>query len=344
MTINEDAFDAITGHRLNLLRYEAGTAEALVTAYDDALSGVTDELKAIDAIVKEGGIVSELRRTRLRAVAADLTRRIRDLNRLLNVSLGERLAEAAQAEQAFLTGPFSRTIGLSMSAPPEGSVILAINAPLGGSRWTDRLAVDLMEATQGIQGAIGSGFASGASMPEIARAIGKATGLTEHYRGRLIAIARTEVQRVANDVAMATYMENDDVVGAVQWLATLDTRTCLVCAPLHNTVYPLVNGRAVGLDRRPPIHPRDRCFMAPIIKSYADIGVPVKGSPKGYDGKPALDTTFEDWLKRQSEDRQIDFLGEARHKLWITGKVGLEGFSDAGRVLRIGELMATVNS
>ena len=87
-----------------------------------------------------------------------------------------------------------------------------------------------------------------------------------------------------------------------------------------------------------------RCFMSPVVKSYAEIGIPVKGNPKGYDGKPALDTDFESWLKRQSEDRQVDILGAARHDLWKAGKVPLAGFSDAGRVLNLGELMQTVHS
>ena len=43
-------------------------------------------------------------------------------------------------------------------------------------------------------------------------------------------IARSEIQYVSNQVSRSIYLENQDILKGVQFLATLDNRTCLVCA------------------------------------------------------------------------------------------------------------------
>ena len=162
-----------------------------------------------------------------------------------------------------------------------------------------------------------------------------ASGVQETYRNRMIVIARTEIQRVANDVALATYAENSDVIEAVEWLATLDSRTCLVCAALHGKVYPLVNGKPVGMLRAPPIHPRDRCFLAPQTRSWAALGL----APVGHvETKGASGPTFEQWLRRQDAETQDDVMGVERADLWRARKLSLDKFSDQGRLLNLGEL------
>lgn len=340
MSINEDVGDLVTSHRLWLLRYEAGTTQELLKAYDGAFADVTAEMDRLYAKIQAKESLDYRQLGRLGALKADLTRRIGELHRIAKVSLDQRLTEVAQAERAFVEGRLSRKIGVNLGAVPEEQVALMVASPLGGQRWTDRLAVDLVEAHTDVQRVLSQAIASGQSIPHMAAALRRGTGLVETYRGRFVSIARTEVQRVANDAAMASYALNEDVIGAVQWLATLDSRTCLLCAPRHNTVYPLKDGRAVGMERPPPLHSRCRCFLSPVVKSYDEIGVKVKGDPKGYDGRPAEDTTFDAWLKRQDADTQRDVLGASRYDLWKAGKFDLSAFTENGKVLKVGELVA----
>jgi len=333
VSVNEDAFDVLTRHRLYLLRYEAGVARALVATYDAALADVLAEMEALQG----AETVDADRAARLLAVSKDLEAKIREANRVAALTLQERLAETAEAEADLHAGRLARTIGVAFTRVPEAVVAAAITTPIGGGRWTQRLAVDLVEAHDLIRGAIAEGIASGGSMDRIARMIGDVTGLTATYRGRLVAIARTEVQRVANDVALASYVENADVISGVEVVGTLDSRTCLACAPLHGTVYQMEGGRPVGMTRRPPFHPRCRCFLAPVVKSYSElVGEPTR-PPSAYTGRPALDTTFDAWLRRQPRDVQEDVLGPARLAAWRSG-TPLGAFVDNGRILGLGEL------
>lgn len=339
MSVNKDAFEALTRHRLALLRYEAGTARELVAVYDAALADVLREMDALRAANAAGEPLDLDRLARLRRVSEELAGKVREAKRVAELDLRARLAETAEAEADFHAGRLARSIGVSFTRVPEAQVATAITSPLGGGVWTQRLAVDLFNAQDEIRGAIAQGIAQGGSVQAVADMIGATFSVSETYRNRLVAIARTEVQRVANDVALASYVENADVISGVQWLATLDSRTCLVCARRHNVVYPLENGRPVGLDRRPPLHPRCRCFLAPVVKPYAEITGETTKPPTQYDGRPAADTTFTAWLRRQPADVQTDILGEERRNLWRSG-VPLDRFTDGRRPLRLGELRA----
>lgn len=330
MSVNEDAADVLIGHRLELLRYEAGAAEELVAVYERAFSDVLAALRAAEA---RNAAPSTLDRLRVSLGALDA--RLRDALRLASETLDARLAEAGTAEATLQSGRLSRAIGIDLATVPEERVLAMLHTPLGGEAWSSRLATDLYTARNDIVGALARGLAEGASVPRLARMLREATAIHETYRGRMVAIARTEVQRIANDVAMASYAANDDILSGVQWLATLDTRTCLVCAPRHNEVY-----RLTGLDRRPPLHPRCRCFLTPVVRPWSELGGRVPRAARGaYTGQPANDTDFDAWLRRKPAAVAREVLGDARYALWRDG-VALDRFTDGRRVLRLGELSA----
>jgi hypothetical protein len=52
-----------------------------------------------------------------------------------------------------------------------------------------------------------------------------------------VGIARTAVMDASNKALLESYRTHSDLILAYRWLATLDHRTCLVCAQLDGTVY-----------------------------------------------------------------------------------------------------------
>lgn len=339
-TTNENAADDIIGHRLALLRYESGTVTRLLSVYDAALKDVVVELEKARKKLAAGLEIDDRQRKRLTALSAELRAGIRELNRIATLTLSERLADAAAAEQAFLAGTLSRTIGVALRGIPEDRVALMLTDPIGGSVWRDRLAVDLVATETGLQGALSQALARGLSIPRAAAVI-KGLGIAETYRGRLVSIARTEIQRVANQVAMETYATNADVIKGVQVLATLDTRTCPICGALHNTVYPIVGGRLQGLERLPPFHTRCRCAICPVTKSYSELGLTQQPANRSIlDGNPAQDQTFEQWLRKKPASYADEVFGPTRAAAWRAGKLPLSGMVSGMRVLNLGELSA----
>ena len=82
-------------------------------------------------------------------------------------------------------------------------------------------------------------------------------------------IARSEIQYVSNSVARAVYNENQDVLKGLQYLATNDRRTCLICAGDDGKVYKYKDG-----ETNAPVLPRHvRCFIDPQIPIYTSEGM-----------------------------------------------------------------------
>lgn len=332
---NDAAYaDKLILHRLYLLRLEAGTAKRMVEAYDGAFADLTAELAALDTRIAAGESFDQARRNRLAGKLAQLDKEIQALRVSLTTELEATLSETAEAELR-LHMRAAQSIGLSWTAVPTEQVQAMVSSPIGGRAPAGTLAVDLFEARTGVQDILARAMAQGASMDKAARMLRDAGALVETYRGRMVAVARTEIQRVANDVALATYSANDDVIESVEWLATLDSRTCLLCAPLHGQIFPLRNGRPVWMPSI-PLHPRCRCFAAPVTRSWAELGL----APVGHvETRGASGPTFEQWLRRQSVTVQEDVLGADRLAIWRRGGT-IDQFSDRGRLLRLGELHA----
>lgn len=336
-SFNEEVAYRAISHRVALLRFEAGTTRRILVAFDAALADVLRETERVVKGIDAGTITDVRRLERLRELAGELRDGVQQLNTALTSQVGGALTEAAQAERAAM-GAIFRGVGAGFAQVPDAAVALAVTEPIGGVIYATRIARDLAALEVEIQTAVAAGLARGSSMPNVARMLRLIPGLTETYRGRMVAIARTEVQRVANSVALQTYLGNADLLNGVQYLATLDSRTCVVCAPRHDVVYTVEEVRTGGKDfRRPPLHPRCRCFLAPVTKSWQQLGI--APDPRR-DGKPAPDTSFASWLRRQDADTQREFFGgDRRRALWRAG-VPLDRFADRGRALRVGELQA----
>lgn len=340
-TWNEQTAEAAIRHRLALLRYEAGASRELLKAYSTALGDIDRAFLRLHRRVAAGQSIDRAQLERLIALGNDIRTRITELERIARLEIQGRLEEVAEAEQRFQRAAFAAFAGAGhpFAAVPEAAVATMLGGPLGGRIWTDRLAMDLLEEHAAITGVLAVALAKGASIPNVAKALRQGTGIVETYRGRLVAIARTEIQRVANTVALRTYDENRDVLSGVQWLATLDSRTCLVCAPLHNQVYRYdEHGRLPADFQQPPLHPRCRCFCVPISKADADLDLPPE--LRGFFGdEPAQEVSFDAWLRRQDAPTQREVFGsEARRDAWRSGALDLSQFSDRGRVLSLGEL------
>jgi len=355
-TVNQDIADALVDHRLAVLRFEGATTRDIVNAW----------LEATENLVKEAERIKRRARNTDRALTRTERRRLQDIRRSLGVSMATlsaemearmtaALTEVATVEVAVVASTIEAALpqvdgaaALRIAQAPPADIARAVSDPIGGNVWTARLARDLADANAELQAVIANAIDEGRSIPRTANALEAVTDIRQTYKGRFTAIARTEVQRVANTAAADTYRRNRDVVGSVQYLATLDSRTCAVCAPLHNKVFPLEPDGSVPTlipgtpYRAPPIHPNCRCFLAPISKTFRDLGLDIDDPLERdrADGRQAINMDFESWLRRQPRSTQVEVLGEKRARLWRGNRLKLEQFSDRGRLLNLGQLRA----
>lgn len=124
------------------------------------------------------------------------------------------------------------------------------------------------------------GFKNGASIKDISSEIDKKLELKDLYRmtedgdikkgvsglpilqkskeNRSVAIARSEITRLANMGAVDYYKENG--ISKVRWVAGFSHRTCPECESLNGTIF------NIGEEKQMPLHPLCRCTYTPVVE------------------------------------------------------------------------------
>jgi SPP1 gp7 family putative phage head morphogenesis protein len=133
--------------------------------------------------------------------------------------------------------------------------------------------------------------------------------INEAFKNRAETIARTETLMASNEAQERTYRQLR--VGFVQYLATLDDRTCEFCAPRHGCLYWIGSVKA-------PIHPNCRCTITPVtLESLAlqnSFAEDSKGTweAEAQAAAAAVKRHFEEANGEGAQMRPTGGIGEAR--------------------------------
>jgi len=217
---------------------------------------------------------------------------------------------------------------------------------------------------QSVQKGMIEGMTLNSIMQTVRGTEGFEPGVLKTNRQSAEILARTAINAVANQSRLEIFRANVDVMDGVQWLATLDHRTCLVCGVYDGKIWTKEKMYEVKV---PSAHPNCRCVLIP----YIDIGngatrpAEVENfdllAKQKYDANPNAkkkyselsqeyrrklryaameefrqrtgnspyrqvkgDMTFADYLKTQSETFQREWLGKTRFELYKLGKLSLD--------------------
>ena len=161
-------------------------------------------------------------------------------------------------------------------------------------------------------------------------------------------MVRTSCLAMANTARLEMYRKNADIIRCVQWVATLDLRTCIHCAAMDGK-YWYLDGQPIGHDipfESPPVHRNCRCTVTPVLKSFSEIDengnvvetiTPSTRASK--DGQVSDRLDFAQWFESLSEAEQEKYLGVGRWNLCKDGKITFSSLIDQnGRGLTVKEL------
>lgn len=260
-----------------------------------------------------------------------------------------------------------------LNEPEQLQLNLVVENTLSSGRtlqnWFLKIAAD--DAAR-IETVIQQGVSSGWSIDQIADNIagtaknGYKDGVFNTTRREAVNMARTICNGVANSAKMAFYQANDDIIIGVEILATLDGRTCPVCASLDRKRYKM-DEQAPSL----PLHNMCRCVLLPVTPAsdFADEQRPMAKADfmaeaqRSYEaknkdekfsdleddekkklyyqamreyekrtGEPAYEqsdgaVSFREYFtEHMTEQQRKDWLGPERYKLWKRGGVSLDKF------------------
>lgn len=285
----------------------------------------------------------------------------------------EALKGLAEVENNYTLKMLDQVIGVNgvtVGLPGEALVSLAKGELIKGAQseeWWGRQAVGL---TRRFDDTIRNGFLRGESVDKLVQRVrgtrdnAYADGIMSTSRREAEALVRTSVQNVANSTRQSIYEENTDVCKGIQWIATLDQRTTVICMGLNGLTWSLPDYKPIDHKQEfpgPTAHWGCRSTQIPVLKSWQEIagdgGVIVDGhkvdlqreyerqlegmgiSPEEakkslVDGRASMDgevsrtLTFDKWLADKPDHVADKMLGPGRAKMFREGKIGLTDMLD----------------
>jgi hypothetical protein len=319
-------------HATRLARFSTGEAERLIAILDAAnrdIKSLISRAKTIDTKKQYARVVAEIRTI------------TKQLNEQLYGQLHLDFEELATEEIAFVEKSL-KSIGLTA----ELGLVHISPQRIWAAASFGSYAADGHETFEtylsGLSGnlyktwdtAVRAGYLTGMTAREINRQVlgsvkDMEPGQMQALRNSLDANTKTMISSMAEQARDAVYRENERLFDGYRYLATLDTRTCLVCAADDGKIFK-------NLDEAPklPRHLRDRCLYVPYIKGFEDI----PGERAAVGGPVSDKLTYKDWLAQQSDAVQREILGPTRYAAYKNG-VEITSFVSGNNVLTLPQLM-----
>ncbi len=351
-TANERLVDELIGHEVDLSRLSNSQVVAIIKI----LNGNDTEIRAalIVAIDSLGADLSaaavDAALSRVIELNSDTFTQIRQA--MLGVTDGVAAYEIAyqqgllqsivpalvQAKFPIQAAQFSQVKAQAAARPFQGRLL---------SEWMDGIEEDRKEL---IRNAVRSGVVEGRTTAEIVRTImgtkaeKYADGILQKPRREVEAVVRSAVSHTAETASDKAFEANSDIISHVEWLSTLDSRTSTTCRIRDRLPYTLGTYQSIGhkvpwLAGPGRIHFCCRSTKLPILKSALSLGISDTATRATMDGQVPQQTTYAEWLARQSAARQDEILGPERGKLMRQDKLKLQDFyNDKGKFLTLDEL------
>lgn len=367
-TVNEELRDALLRRQTYLLRYSGNVRDRMLAVLARTEGDIAEKIRAKLVGNAGLTTQVELRRLQslieqIRRIREPAWKEANGILRDEMVRLSMAEAVSIQSTVTLLlpvvittSMPSARLLrSIALSRPFQGAVL---------GEWAAGMqAADLRVMHNAIQ----LGMTAGEDMRTIARrVVGTASakgadGVLEMTRRQVQSVVRTAVQHVTNHSRTTWFLENSDVVAQEYFVATLDSRTTPVCRANDGKTFPMGKGpipplhfncrslRVAALDQerlgQRPAKPYTENQLAREYAKKNKLGdVRSRDNlPHGQKGKfdtwrrarvreligrvPA-ETTYQEWIRGQSQSFQNDTLGVTRAKLFRDGGLTLDKFVD----------------
>ena len=342
-SVNERLRDAEVDHQVSLQQYSNGVVRRIIALLN------RNDAQLAAALTQALGNTSASTFTveRLEVLLAG----VRALNAEAYAAIGRELPDEmrklAVYEAGFQFDLFTKTIPASVqrhvpirAVSAEQAYAAALSRPFQGrllQSWASAIEPNRMAQ---IRNAVRDGFLQGQTTAQIVqkirgtRAASYGDGILNRGRIEVEAVTRTAVAHTASAAREEFYQANTEVIAAEQWISTLDTRTSEMCRIRDGKKY-TVDHKPVGhsvpwLQGPGRLHWRCRSSSAPITKSFRELGIDIDELPPAdrasMDGQVPAETTYGEWLMKQSAARQDEVVGAERGRLMRQGGMDFDQF------------------
>jgi SPP1 gp7 family putative phage head morphogenesis protein len=355
-TTNEALLDRAIDREIDLRRYENGVILRLIAILNRTDARLTAQLaEALLRLDRESftverleALIASVRATNAAAYAAVFDALQPEIRALAEVEADGQLAlyrktvpNAVQLQFPIAGIGSDAVVAAALSRPFQGRLL---------AEWARN--VEASRLVQ-IRNTVRVGYVEGKTTAEIIKTIrgskvlNYADGLLERSRRELATVVQTALSHTAQTARQAFVDANADLVKAIQWVSTLDSRTSPMCRVRdglkYTTDHKPIGHKIPWLDGPGRLHFNCRSVSVPVLKSWRELGLDADEMPPGtrasMDGQVPADLTYAQWFAKQSAARQDEIVGPVRGKLYREGQVTFERFSDdRGRWLTLEQL------
>jgi SPP1 gp7 family putative phage head morphogenesis protein len=356
---NDDIRDALVRRRLDVLAFGNGLAARIRAILNRAEPNLRRELRArLERIAHLGYDPGPETTARLRRIEALIQRVNRpafdDVDSLVRSELLALARGEAATAAALIQAELPVILALSIpDARALRSVVFA--RPMQNRILRDWLSQYEAQDRRRFMDQIRQGLLFNETPTQIGRRIfgtrrlGGADGVREITRRGAQTLAQTASAAVFNGTLQELYRQNARIVRREVYTATLDSRTTPICRSLDGKVFERGKGPI------PPIHMNCRSVRVPVVDGRGIGTRPADASTEQalaglrgparrrrvsqLVGQVPADTTYQQWLTRQTAAFQNEVLGPTRGRLFRSGGLDLDAFVDTtGRQFNLREL------
>lgn len=329
MAVNDDLADDIILRSIRNLRAGNGVWRQLLPILQQVEEDLLERLSA--------GAPRTTSSRRARALLQIVRKVIKDGAEAFNKELQASGGTLAAAEEAATVRSFGARVPVEVAwVRPAARLLEAVAlTPFEGATLGAHLDNWSEQAIFRVQTELRTAIIEGEGIEKMQRRLRKVMNIKIKDARSL---ARTYTMHVTSEARRVLYLENSEYLSGEQWVATLDTRTCLRCGALDGKIFP------VGKGTRTPLHFQCRCLRIPIVKGAAAlerqgvISTRAARDAEGLTGEVPADMDFSAWLARQSESRQKMVLGAKRFKLHKEGMSFSRFVDDENDIIPLSEL------
>lgn len=228
-TVNERLKDAAVRNQVFLTRYGTSTANrivALLQAADRDLVGTIRD--RMERIRQRGYDLGPATTKRLQSLLEAIRTQSADMHAALRDDLTADLISLAELETDIFARRLNEAVGVDLGnlrPAPEVLRSVVTSRPFQGRLLREWVAdMDAAKARE-LKTTINLGIVEGQTTDDIIARVRAKNDMTYHRAGALV---RTSINHVATRARDLLFSANDDVVEGVEWVSTLDSRTCLV--------------------------------------------------------------------------------------------------------------------
>jgi SPP1 gp7 family putative phage head morphogenesis protein len=351
-SLNAELRDAQIDHAVNLRAYSDNVVRRIISILNRADAGLFAELVSkLEYMTPERFTVK-----RLEVMLESVYAMNRDAYAHVDDVLRKEIKGLTALELQFQEGMLAKNMPPSIDiARVDINQVYAgaMSRPFQGALLSDFIKDQEESKAKLIRRTIADGYVQNRTTDQIigdlrgTRANKYRDGILEVSRREVAAIARTALSHTSQFAKDRVTKANEDILGNLQWLSTLDARTTPECQMRDGKVYTLDHK---PVDHEYPwgagpgrLHWQCRSTYVMLTKSWEELGVDIEefepGERASMDGSVPAKTDYEEWLSKQSEARQVQVLGETRAKLFTEGNLSLEEMRNArGEDITLDEL------